>query len=260
MCCSAILRRCPNRWCAQTSPPRRVRLHLPQDASSSDWVLPPFRHPTGRCPRTLHHPTGSCPARCPAAALGAAALTTTGFLLNFSWTGHQQPSVPCHWRGSGHSLQSPALQTLTRHPLPRVHPCHWSSGCPEQTLMTLPRFQRRHRTSGSASACSPICFPASRCDIFEFEPGPHENSCEAVFGVPWYKYVFGYGLHTVIWNHTAWEYCFNQFDKIGTKSHFLSRCGYQNMNGQTGWCELPPFFFLITPFLWTIRGGLGMIK
>ena len=61
MRCSAILRRCPNRWCAQTSPPRRVCLHLPQDASSSDWVLPPFRHPTGRCPRTLRHPTGRCP-------------------------------------------------------------------------------------------------------------------------------------------------------------------------------------------------------
>ena len=66
------------------------------------------------------------------------------------------------------------------------------------------------------------------------------------------------GLHTVIWNHTAWEYCFNQFDKIGTKSHFLSRCGYQNMNGQTGWCELPPFLFLITPFFWTIH--LRLVK
>ena len=162
--CSAILRHCPNRWCAQTSPPRSVCLHLPQDASSSDWVLPPFRHPTGRCPRTLRHPTGRCPR--PSCRSRGLRLDHDGLPAQpVSWTGHQQPSVPCHWRGSGHSLQSPALQTLTRHPLPRVHPCHRSSGCPEQTLMTLPRFQRRHRTSGSASACSPICFPASRCDI-----------------------------------------------------------------------------------------------
>ena len=81
------------------------------------------QHPTRRWPRTrccfLSRPLDDhgCPAADPVCR-----------------TGHQLPSVPCHWRASWHHFESP-VQTLTRQPLPRLHPCH-----ERQTLMTLPRL------------------------------------------------------------------------------------------------------------------------
>ena len=65
-----------------------------------------------------------------------------------------------------------------------------------------------------------------------------------------------FGTHCLgISFHPSWI-CFNQ---IGTNSHFLSWCWYQNMNGLTSWCALPPFIFFYHNFFCMKPRCLGMI-